>query len=93
VRIDKEGEDESLLVQVMDSGGGTAKADMDRIFTPQIRADEPLVEGAADRGASLFHLSRIIESSHGKIWVESDHEHFTTFFVKLPVITGEGDGR
>ena len=86
VRIDDDNSAEPyLLFQITDTGGGIAPADLSRVFSRRYRADNPLIQGVGDTGVGLSIAKTLTEAHGGRIWVESEPGHTTTFSVLLPV--------
>lgn len=76
---------EFVLLQVTDSGGGIASADLPRVFTRLYRADNVLIQGVGDTGVGLSIAKTLTEAQHGRIWVESEQGVGATFSVLLPI--------
>ena len=76
---------EYILVQVTDKGGGIASNDIPRVFTRLYRADNVLIQGVGDTGVGLSIAKTLTEAQHGRIWVESEMGHGSTFSVLLPI--------
>jgi signal transduction histidine kinase len=86
VRIDDQDSAEPyVLFQITDTGGGVAPGDMSRVFSRRYRADNPLIQGIGDTGVGLSIAKTLTEAHGGRIWVESEPDHTTTFSVLLPV--------
>ena len=78
---------EWVELSVHDIGHGISPKDYDRVFDKftQLRgANKP---GGLGIGLAFCRLA--IEANHGQIWVESEKDKGTTFFLKLPVATKE----
>ncbi len=74
------------LLSVTDHGYGIAEKDLERIFGRFERAiNSSEVSGL---GLGLFISKEIVETQHGKIWVESEINIGSTFYVELPLIKG-----
>ena len=96
VKHEGKSDQELVLLQVTDTGGGISNEDLPRVFSRLYRADNPLIEGVGDTGVGLSIAKTLTEALGGKIWVESDIDHGSTFTVSLPVsreinINGQGD--
>jgi len=74
-----------LLVSVTDTGGGIGPADRQRVFSRRYRADNPLIEGLGDTGIGLSIAKTLVEAHGGRIWVDSEMSHGSTFSILLPV--------
>ena len=74
-----------VLVQVSDTGGGIAADDLPRVFTRLFRADNVLIQGVGDTGVGLSIARTLTEAQHGRIWVESEAGVGSTFSVLLPI--------
>ena len=79
----------ALLITVKDSGPGIAAEDQPRVFTRLYRTEGPLIEGLGDTGVGMAVARTLTEAMGGRIWLESQVGHGTTFFVLLPVQIGE----
>jgi len=69
-------------LSVKDLGAGIQKEDQDRIFNCFERAVNP--NEVSGLGLGLFISKQIVDSHQGRIWVESELDHGSTFFVSLP---------
>jgi signal transduction histidine kinase len=74
-----------IMVQVTDSGGGIPAEDLGRVFTRLYRADNVLIQGIGDTGVGLSIAKTLTEAQHGRIWVESEPGKGATFSVLLPI--------
>lgn len=84
-RVQNEDENEFLLIQVTDNGGGIRKEDLPRVFSRHYRADKPLIQGLGDTGVGLSIAKTLVEAHHGRIWVDSTFGQSTTISVLLPI--------
>lgn len=78
-------EQDYVLVQVTDSGGGIPPEDLPRVFTRLYRADNVLIQGVGDTGVGLSIAKTLTEAQHGRIWVDSEPGVGSTFSVLLPI--------
>ncbi|WKZ51807.1 MAG: ATP-binding protein [Anaerolineales bacterium] len=85
VKTRVEEDQEYVLIQVTDSGGGISPEDLPRVFTRLYRADNVLIQGVGDTGVGLSIARTLTESQHGRIWVESEPGIGSTFSVLLPI--------
>jgi signal transduction histidine kinase len=74
----------ALLLTVQDGGSGIASEDQQRVFTRLYRAEGPLIEGLGDSGVGMSVARTLTEALGGRIWLESQENRGTTFFVLLP---------
>jgi signal transduction histidine kinase len=82
----------ALLITVKDSGPGISAEDQPRVFTRLYRTEGPLIEGLGDTGVGMAVARTLTEAMGGRIWLESQLNHGTTFFILLPVQVGETPG-
>jgi signal transduction histidine kinase len=75
---------DELVLEVIDTGGGIALADQERVF-----GEFEQLHGAAygGTGLGLAVTKRIIEAQGGTVGVHSTPGHGCTFFARLPVTT------
>jgi signal transduction histidine kinase len=78
-------EQDYVLIQVTDSGGGIPTEDLPRVFTRLFRADNVLIQGVGDTGVGLSIAKTLTEAQHGRIWVDSEPGAGSTFSVLLPI--------
>jgi len=77
--------DNSLLVEVEDTGVGIRMEDQPRIFTPFFRGNNPLKEGRYG-GLNLFIARLVAELHGGRMWFASVEGQGSTFAFTLPVV-------
>ena len=85
VQTTNEKDQEYIMIQVTDSGGGIPAEDLPRVFTRLYRADNVLIQGIGDTGVGLSIAKTLTEAQHGRIWVESEPGKGATFSVLLPI--------
>jgi signal transduction histidine kinase len=86
VRMESDDEENNFLsVQVSDNGGGISAEDVQRVFARRYRAEHSLIEGLGDTGVGLSIAKTLVESQHGRIWVETEAGIGATFSVLMPV--------
>jgi len=79
----QEGPQHVLLV-VSDTGIGIPERLRDKVFLPFTRAKRPGLRGEVATGLGLSVVKRIVELHDGRIWLESEENQGTTFYVELP---------
>jgi signal transduction histidine kinase/CheY-like chemotaxis protein len=83
-----EGEPNSVVVSVSDSGPGIAAEDQQRIFTPFQQVDGSIRRRFGGTGLGLSISKRFVEMHDGKMWLESEPGKGSTFFFRLPLREG-----
>ena len=79
------GEDESVRIEVIDTGCGIPATDHERIFEPFERGDHP---GGSGVGLGLALSRRLVESMNGTLTVRSHPGTGSTFRVEWPLRLG-----
>lgn len=74
-----------LHIQVRDTGIGMSEEDLDRLFTPYFRSENPLTREQPGTGLGLTITRGIIDRHGGEIWVESRLGEGTVFHFTLPL--------
>ncbi|HKY09613.1 MAG TPA: ATP-binding protein, partial [Candidatus Binatia bacterium] len=72
---------------VKDSGVGISAEEFDHIFDKYRRVIGPQQSDRNGTGLGLAICKKIVEAHGGRIWVESEPDKGSTFFVTLPAIT------
>ena len=70
VQTRSEEDQEYVLLQVTDTGGGILSEDIPRVFTRLYRADNVLIQGVGDTGVGLSIAKALTEAQNGRIWVD-----------------------
>ncbi len=78
------------LCAVTDSGPGIAAEVQETIFERFRRGAKPRPGRRGGTGIGLTYCRLAIEAHGGRIWVESQVGHGSTFYLTLPVDTGQG---
>jgi signal transduction histidine kinase len=78
-----------ILIQVADQGGGIPTHDLPRVFSRSYRADNPLIEGVGDTGVGLSIAKTLVEAHNGRIWVDTEVGKGSTFSVLIPLLNGD----
>jgi signal transduction histidine kinase len=73
------------MVAVRDTGPGIELSDRTKIFEEFKQVEGPATKKKGGTGLGLSISKRIIEMHGGRIWVESDPGHGSTFSFSLPV--------
>jgi len=76
-------EKDSLLITFSDNGPGIPKVYLPYIFERFYRV--PGDRSSAGSGLGLYICNQIISAHHGKIWVDSEINQGTTFYIQLPI--------
>ena len=79
-----EGQQGSLVIEVIDRGIGITEADLQRIFEPFFRADRSRTRSTGGVGLGLALSRRIVEAHGGTITAHSDLEQGSRFRVLVP---------
>ncbi len=85
VRTERQNEQDYVLLQIADTGGGIPAEDMDRVFSRLYRADNVLIQGVGDTGVGLSIAKALTEAQGGRIWVDTEMTNGSTFSVLLPI--------
>jgi signal transduction histidine kinase len=85
VRVEVASTDGAFMVAVSDSGIGIAEADQQKVFEEFQQADSSSTRQKGGSGLGLAIAKKIIEMHNGRIWVESNLGHGSTFRFTLPV--------
>ena len=76
-----------IIVSVSDLGIGLPIGELDRIFNRFHRAKTAETSHTPGAGLGLYLTRAVIEAHHGRIWVDSDPGHGSTFHFSIPIKT------
>lgn len=89
--VKREGEQEKAIIHVSDTGIGIAPENQVRLFEKFYRIqrrDGPQVSGT---GLGLSIVKSIVERHGGKVWVDSELNKGSTFYISLPLADEKQD--
>jgi two-component system sensor histidine kinase SenX3 len=84
-------EEDEAVIRVTDRGIGIPARDLERIFERFYRVDQGRARSTGGTGLGLAIVRHVAANHHGSAHVESREGEGSTFMLRLPVHTGEGD--
>lgn len=87
VTIKLTGDDSVVQLQIQDSGAGIPPEDIPHLFQKFYRVDSSMTRTIGGTGLGLYISRKIVELYNGRLWVESQLGHGSTFFINLPRLT------
>ena len=75
---------EPLLLNVTDFGMGIKKDDLDKIFKTGNECIRLGTNNESGSGFGLILCKEFVEKNKGRIWVESEENNGSTFFISFP---------
>jgi len=78
------GERQYVLVQVSDQGGGVSPEDQENIFSSMAGEQKTAIPGLGSDPADISKARSLVESLHGRLWLESEQGRGCTFSLLLP---------
>jgi signal transduction histidine kinase len=81
-----------IVLSVADEGIGIGPADKDSLFTTFHRIQRPETQGIRGSGLGLYIAKEWMEAMGGEIWLESELNKGSTFFVAIPTHNSSGTG-
>jgi len=89
VTVNVSGDNDSCEITVHDSGIGIPREDIPHLFQKFYRVDNTDTREIGGTGLGLYLCRRLVELIGGKIWVESEYGHGSTFTVSLARLSFE----
>ena len=83
VVIDVISNDSNIVISVTDTGIGIPREDQTHLFQKFYRVDNSDTREIGGTGLGLYLCRRLTETIGGRIWVESEYKHGSTFFVEI----------
>ncbi|PKP29550.1 MAG: hypothetical protein CVU00_15080 [Bacteroidetes bacterium HGW-Bacteroidetes-17] len=74
---------DEMILKIKDNGMGIHPNDQKHIFEKFYRVNTSSVHNTKGLGLGLFYVKSIIEAHGGELWLESELNIGTTFFIKL----------
>jgi two-component system phosphate regulon sensor histidine kinase PhoR len=84
VRISARDYEGGLRIGISDQGLGIPKEQIGKMFGQFFRVEGQSHQGIKGTGLGLWLTKHLVEGHGGRIWVESDFGHGSTFFIWLP---------
>lgn len=78
------GDQNIVQFYIRDTGPGIPKEDVPHLFQKFYRVDNSATRTIGGTGLGLFICQKIVELYKGKIWVESEVNKGSTFYINLP---------
>lgn len=78
------GDSDVVQLYVRDTGAGIPADDIPHLFQKFYRVDNSATRTIGGTGLGLFICRKIVELYKGRIWVESELNKGSTFFINLP---------
>jgi len=85
IRVESQVEDDWLVTQVIDTGIGISKKDMDTLFKPFRQVDTGISRQYEGTGLGLSICKHLVEAMGGRIQVESEGGRGSIFTFTLPL--------
>jgi len=82
-------DDGAAVIAVCDEGLGIPAQEREKLFRPFYRAGPQGSGGEPGTGLGLAIVRRIVEAHGGRVWMESEINKGSTFYVSLPSVAGE----
>lgn len=84
ISIGLTGNNEVVQMFVKDTGPGIPATDIPHLFQKFYRVDNSATRTIGGTGLGLFICRKIVELYQGRIWVESELDKGSTFYINLP---------
>lgn len=89
ITIGLTGDQNIVQVRINDTGHGIPSDDVSHLFEKFYRVDNSNTRTVGGTGLGLFICRKIIELYSGRIWVDSEIDKGSTFYINLPRLTSE----
>ncbi len=89
VSVGLTGNNSVVQIYIRDTGPGIPADDIPHLFQKFYRVDNSATRTIGGTGLGLFISRKIVELYNGRIWVESEVGHGSTFFINLPRLNAQ----
>jgi two-component system, OmpR family, sensor histidine kinase VicK len=83
------GDDSVVQLRISDTGHGIKPEDTKHLFEKFYRVDNSNTRTVGGTGLGLFICRKIVELYNGRIWVDSEIEKGSTFYINLPRLSSD----
>ncbi len=83
--VHEDEEQDFVLLQVADQGGGIHKDDLPRVFSRLYSTDNAPIEGVGETGVGLSIVKTLTEGHNGRVWVDTEMGTGSTFNILMPL--------
>lgn len=83
------GDNHIVQLYIKDTGKGISKVDIPHLFQKFYRVDSSSTRTEGGTGLGLFITRKIVEMYNGRIWVESEVNKGSTFYINLPRLSNQ----
>lgn len=84
ITVDITSNDDQITISVTDTGIGIPPEDVGHLFQKFYRVDNSDTREIGGTGLGLYLCRRLAETIGGRLWVESEYRHGSTFFLSIP---------
>ena len=89
ITIGLTGDANVVQLRITDTGHGIASTDASHLFEKFYRVDNSNTRTVGGTGLGLFICRKIVELYNGRIWVESEVDKGSTFYINIPRLSTE----
>jgi PAS domain S-box-containing protein len=84
IAIKAKSDGDKVIISISDTGVGISKSDIDKIFRIDMQYTTLGTEKEKGTGLGLIICKELVERNGGKIWIESEINKGSEFFITLP---------
>lgn len=84
IKISVSSEEKNVLFSVMDQGPGISDKEKANLFLPYSKTSNKPTGNESSTGLGLAIVKKYVEAMSGEVWVESEVNKGSVFYVKLP---------